>query len=94
MYGVLTTTQELTKASGSPSQIDYHGWNAAGGGINKLSPGFGFASGWGLETILTMSLVFTVFAATDAERAIDTAHIPVRVLSVYIQTMSQQLHGL
>ncbi len=58
-------------------QIDDDGWRAAGGGANALSPGFGEAAGWGLETILTMALVFTVFAATDSERATDTAHLPV-----------------
>lgn len=57
--------------------IDDDGWRAAGGGANALSPGFGEAAGWGLETILTMALVFTVFAATDSERATDTAHLPV-----------------
>ncbi|KAK9917142.1 hypothetical protein WJX75_001261 [Coccomyxa subellipsoidea] len=56
---------------------DYKGWHAAGGGANALSSGVSEAAGWGLETILTMALVFTVFAATDAERATDTAHLPV-----------------
>lgn len=64
-------------------QIDTHGWRAAGGGTNALSPGMSNAAGWGLETILTMALVFTVFAATDAERASDTAHLPVRCLSLF-----------
>ena len=63
---------------GACVQIDVHGWRAAGGGTNALSAGVSNAAGWGLETILTMALVFTVFAATDAERASDTAHLPVR----------------
>ncbi len=57
-------------------QIDKYGWRAGGGGANVLH--ISQAAGWGLETILTMALVFTVFAATDAERAVDTAHLPVR----------------
>lgn len=63
----------------NPAQIDNNGWRAAGGGANALSKGFSAAAGWGLETILTMALVFTVFAATDAERASDTSHLPVGI---------------
>jgi glycerol uptake facilitator-like aquaporin len=63
-------------------QTDYKGWHAAGGGANALSSGVSEAAGWGLETILTMALVFTVFAATDAERATDTAHLPVSFICV------------
>ncbi|CAL8463398.1 g2932 [Coccomyxa elongata] len=63
--------------AGLVKAIDSHGWRAAGGGTNALSAGVSNAAGWGLETILTMALVFTVFAATDAERASDTAHLPV-----------------
>ena len=36
------------------------------------------ASIWILETILTATLIFTVFCATDAERGQTAAHIPVR----------------
>ena len=36
------------------------------------------ASIWLLETILTSTLIFTVFCATDAERGQTAAHIPVR----------------
>ena len=32
---------------------------------------------WGVETILTCIFVIVVFAATDAQRAISTAHLPV-----------------
>ena len=59
-------------------QIDPNGWNAAGGGTNSLSPGITGAAGWGLEAILTMTLVFVVYAAVDAERGANTAHLPVR----------------
>jgi hypothetical protein len=58
-------------------QIDPNGWNAAGGGTNSLSPGITGAAGWGLEAILTMTLVFVVYAAVDAERGANTAHLPV-----------------
>ncbi|CAL8463399.1 g2933 [Coccomyxa elongata] len=61
--------------SGFVKAIDKYGWRAGGGGANVLR--ISQAAGWGLETILTMALVFTVFAATDAERAVDTAHLPV-----------------
>ena len=36
------------------------------------------ASIWLLETILTATLIFTVFCATDSERGQTAAHIPVR----------------
>ena len=36
------------------------------------------ASGWLMETLLTMTLVFTVFAATDSNRAKISTHLPVR----------------
>ncbi|BDA48738.1 Aquaporin PIP2-4 [Coccomyxa sp. Obi] len=61
--------------AGFVKAVDKYGWRAAGGGANVLH--ISHAAGWGLETILTMALVFTVFAATDAERAVDTAHLPV-----------------
>lgn len=59
------------------SQIDQTGWVACGGGVNRLQPEMHHGSGWGLETTLTFLLVFTVLAATDAQRATDTAHLPV-----------------
>ena len=59
-------------------QVDRSGWRAAGGGVNKLQTEVSHAAGWGLETILTLILVFTVLAATDSQRAADTAHLPVR----------------
>lgn len=57
--------------------VDRSGWNAAGGGVNALSPGLSGASGWLLECLLTFALVFVVLAATDANRSLVTAHIPV-----------------
>ena len=59
-------------------QVDPNGWHAAAGGINSLASGITQPAGWGLETVLTTTLVFTVFCATDAERGADTAHLPVR----------------
>lgn len=59
--------------------MDPNGWHAAGGGVNSLATGITSAAGWGLETVLTTTLVFIVFCATDAERGSDTAHLPVRV---------------
>jgi hypothetical protein len=35
------------------------------------------ASGWLMETLLTMTLVFVVFAATDTNRAKISTHLPV-----------------
>lgn len=35
------------------------------------------ASGWLMETLLTMTLVFVVFAATDSNRAKISTHLPV-----------------
>ena len=71
-------------------QVDPNGWHAAGGGTNSLSTGITGAAGWGLETVLTASLVFIVFCATDAERGTDTAHLPVRVQHVQPHC---QFHG-
>ena len=36
------------------------------------------ASGWLMETLLTMTLVFVVFAATDTNRAKISTHLPVK----------------
>ena len=58
-------------------QIDRSGWVACGGGVNRLQPELTHAAGWALEACLTFLLVFTVLAATDSERATDTAHLPV-----------------
>ncbi len=63
-------------------QVDPNGWHAAGGGGHSLATGITSAAGWGLETILTATLVFIVFCATDAERGSDTAHLPVRIQHV------------
>ena len=58
-------------------QVDSAGFTAAMGAANRLNQGVSVASAWGFETILTCLLVFTVFAATDHERAKETAHLPV-----------------
>ena len=63
-------------------QVDKSGWVACGGGVNSLHVGMNGAAGWGLETLLTFLLVFTVLAATDEARAVDTAHLPVRLLTL------------
>ncbi len=41
--------------------MDRTGWHAAKGATNRLLVGISPASGWLLETLLTMLLVFTVF---------------------------------
>ena len=51
---------------------------AAGGAANQLFPPTTAAGGWGMETILTFCLVYMVLSATDAERAVDAPHLPVR----------------
>ena len=58
-------------------QIDSAGFTAALGAANRLNQGVSAASAWGVEAILTCLLVFTVFCATDAQRAKNTAHLPV-----------------
>ena len=63
-------------------QIDSAGFTAALGAANRLNEGVSPASAWGVEAILTCLLVFTVFAATDSQRAKDTAHLPVSLMSM------------
>ena len=72
-------------------QIDPAGFKAALGAANRLNQGVSLASAWGFETILTCLLVYTVFAATDTQRAKETAHLPVH-LSVLtpVQTVECQ----
>lgn len=67
-------------------QTDRTGWHAAKGGTNRLLAGISPVSGWLLETLLTMLLVFTVFAATDTNRAKISAHLPVRA---HLNTIEQ-----
>jgi aquaporin PIP len=50
---------------------------AAGGGANQMGSGMSSAGGWGLETISTFALVFTVLCATDGVRYPSVAHLPV-----------------
>ena len=72
-------------------QIDSAGYTAALGAANRLNQGVSLASAWGFETILTCLLVFTVFAATDAQRAVKTAHLPVSASMVYSSGSKCQL---
>lgn len=62
-------------------QIDPSGFTAALGAANHLNTANDVIArqGWGTETLLTCFLVFIVFAATDAQRAVSTAHLPVSV---------------
>ena len=62
-------------------QIDPSGFTAALGAANHLNTANDVIArqGWGTETLLTCFLVFIVFAATDAQRALSTAHLPVSV---------------
>ncbi len=63
-----------------PAQVvDEVGYDAAGGGANAVNPFITKSGAWLMETILTFSLVLVVFAATDKNRAINTAHLPVRI---------------
>ena len=65
------------------AQVDSGGFAAALGAANRLNEGVSLASAWGFETILTCLLVFTVFAATDAQRATKTSHLPVGSFSLH-----------
>lgn len=63
---------------------------SAGGGANGVGPGLTMAGTWGLETISTFILVFTVLNATDGVRYASVAHLPVRsfnsrVVPVFLQ---------
>ena len=65
------------------AQVDPAGFAAALGAANRLNEGVSLASAWGFETILTCLLVFTVLAATDAQRATKTSHLPVGHFSLH-----------
>lgn len=52
---------------------------SAGGGANQVGGGLTTAGAWGLETISTFMLVFTVLNATDGVRYSAVAHLPVRI---------------
>ena len=58
-------------------QIDPNAFTAIGGGANKLAEDVNYGQAWGMEAILTFSLVMMVFAATDNFHAASTAHLPV-----------------
>ena len=57
-------------------QTDLTGFAAATGGANRLLEALPGSAGWLLETILTFSLIFVIFIATDNKRAQSTAHLP------------------
>ncbi|KAK9829737.1 hypothetical protein WJX72_007578 [[Myrmecia] bisecta] len=57
--------------------VDKVAFAVAKGGTNGLTALVDEGGGWLMETILTFALVFVVFAATDAARAENTAHLPV-----------------
>ena len=58
-------------------QVDPLAFTAIGGGANKLAAEVTFGQAWGMEAILTFSLVMMVFAATDNFHAAKVAHLPV-----------------
>ncbi len=57
--------------------MDSAGFEAAGGGANRLLTGILPSGAWLMETILTFTLVIVVFAANDKARALNAAHLPV-----------------
>ena len=59
------------------AQIDPNAFTAVGGGANKLAASVNYGQAWGMEAILTFSLVMMVFAATDNFHAAEVAHLPV-----------------
>lgn len=63
--------------------LDAGGFKAAAGAANQVNTGSGATVGTalGYEIILTFVLVFVVFAATDAQRAVSTA--PLSVLAPF-----------
>ena len=65
------------QALGDALQIDPNAFTAIGGGANKLAEDVNYGQAWGMEAILTFSLVMMVFAATDNFHAATTAHLPV-----------------
>ncbi len=61
-------------------QVDPLAFAAIGGGANKLATGVTYGQAWGMEAILTFSLVMMVFAATDNFHAAKVSHLPVSSL--------------
>ena len=57
-------------------QTDLTGFAAATGGANRLLEALPTSAGWLLETVLTFTLIFVIFIATDNRRAQSTAHLP------------------
>lgn len=58
-------------------QVDPLAFAAIGGGANKLATEVTYGQAWGMEAILTFSLVMMVFAATDNFHAAKVSHLPV-----------------
>jgi glycerol uptake facilitator-like aquaporin len=58
-------------------QINGNGFRAAIGAANRLNTGVDAVNAWAAETILTFTLVFVIFAATDSTQAVKTIHLPV-----------------
>ena len=57
-------------------QTDLTGFAAADGGSNRLLASLPPSAGWLLETVITFSLIFVIFIATDTRRGQSTSHIP------------------
>ena len=64
-------------------QVDPLAFTAIGGGANKLAVEVSYGQAWGMEAILTFSLVMMVFAATDNFHAAKVAHLPVSLSCHY-----------
>jgi len=79
--------QAHDRFDGDPVQIDPNAFTAIGGGANKLAANVSYAQAWGMEAILTFSLVMVVFAATDNFHASEVIHLPVRISAYFV-------HGL
>ena len=64
-----------------------NGYRAAIGAANRLNTGIAVPNAWFVETLLTFILVLVVFAATDSVRAVQSLHIPVRLLPCVFRTL-------
>ena len=77
---LLPRGEVYSRFRGCALQIDPNAFTAIGGGANKLAEDVNYGQAWGMEAILTFSLVMMVFAATDNFHAATTAHLPVSPL--------------
>ena len=73
----LLHSREVQRFRRCALQIDPNAFTAISGGANKLAEDVNYGQAWGMEAILTFSLVMMVFAATDNFHAASTAHLPV-----------------